>query len=868
MSREKATVVHAIDKCLDQKDATYQVVGQCYNQLPSARSGAISASDLQAVLTSSARSLGLPAQFFMGKEQIFESFDLNGNGMIEEDEAKRIIWKLLQHKRLELAGRRPIKVPVSSVVAQGYSVVKELGRGGQGTMYLCTKRSWFRTSKYCIKFYEKADANAGGLDELMDEYALMSSLDNPHIAKTYEVFQDKSFYYLVNEPYFGGDLTKLGKNAYQSKVRISENWWRGIFRQCLEGLCYLHTQGVMHCDIKEPNIMIAASDYQVPHVVLIDFGLSTAFTSNREGVCGTPGYIPPETWRTGVWYPRGDVFSMGVVFFQCVCGMVPTKNGTVQGALVDGCRSQDEIASAAWSKPLPWERFPGNMPLLQDIIELMTLRDRSHRPRALQAANHEWFHGSSDVDLPASSLQGLIGCADKHQVIEELTIRLGEANTLHAMRQLLEQFQKLDRHKQGTVEDGVAYELLVRHAVPTKVAQRCVQSCGRDFPYVALMNDILASKERYGYQYILELFQKLDVDHSGSLSVGELRGLIGSGVFQLAGPEDVDRLLSWMDVNKDGTVSFDEFLNVALEFGQISSRAESDEASTSFWAGLGLRGWASAEPATSIGAGRSFQPREPNIGGMPSQQQGVDSLGQRAQPVQQEVQVWRLRVGILNAEGAPFIDPMQFHSAYVICSLCGEDPQSDAVELFRTHAVGYSGQASWNIEEDLLDYQPPDGLELSVVCQGAGNSEWLLGSARLQHRQFFPLGCNTRLTLVRAAEGIQGTLWVKVLVMEDNGTPVSEAPLQEPSPPKKQQQWAVHPGYHEAGSFANATGANRGIQVTWGKRWVENRQPHLAAVRQMAALQPQPLPAVPQHVYAPSPQAVPMMPPMMVPRRG
>lgn len=37
--------------------------------------------------------------------------------------------------------------------------------------------------------------------------------------------------------------------------------------------------------------------------------------------------------------------------------------------------------------------------------------------------------------------------------------------------------------------------------------------------------------------------------------------------------------------------------------------------------------------------------------------------------------------------GAPFIDPMQFHSAYVICALCGEDPQSDAVELFRTHSA-------------------------------------------------------------------------------------------------------------------------------------------------------------------------------------
>ncbi|CAJ1449378.1 unnamed protein product, partial [Effrenium voratum] len=184
----------------------------------------------------------------------------------------------------------------------------------------------------------------------MDEYALMSSLDNPHIAKTYEVFQDKSFYYLVNEPYFGGDLTKLGKNAYQKGIRMSESWWRGIFKQCMEGLCYLHSQGVMHCDIKEPNIMIATTDYEVPRVVLIDFGLSTAFTSLREGVCGTPGYIPPETWRTGIWFPRGDVFSMGIVFFQCICGLVPSKNGTVQGALVAGCGTQDDIAQASQTR--------------------------------------------------------------------------------------------------------------------------------------------------------------------------------------------------------------------------------------------------------------------------------------------------------------------------------------------------------------------------------------------------------------------------------------------------------------------------------------------------------------------------------------
>eukprot|EP00435_Cladocopium_sp_Y103_P040838 s586_g11.t1 len=418
------------------------------------------------------------------------------------------------------------------------------------------------------------------------------------------------------------------------------------------------------------------------------------------------------------------------------------------------------------------------MPLLQDVIELMTLRERSHRPRALQAANHEWFHGTTDAELPASTLQGLVGCAAGHQVTEELAIRLGEANTLNALRQLMAQFQQFDRAlaklakigkrqgslhcvqvgKQGIVEDGVAYELLLRHAVPAKVAQRCLESCGRDFPYVALMNDILASKER-------------------SLSVDELRGLIGGGVFQLSGPDDIEQLLSWMDVNQDGNVSFEEFLNVALEYGQISSRAESDEASTSFWAGLGLR------PARMEANGGQSFPKQLN-------------------PPAQDPRVWKLRVGILSAEGAPFIDPMQFHSAYVICSLCGEDPQSDAVELFRTHNVSYTGQASWNIEEDLLDYQPPDGLELSIVCQGAGKPDWLLGSARLQHRQFFPLGCNTRLTLVRGGEGIQGTLWVKILVMEDNGTPVSEGPLQDAS----SAQWVGGAGKVPNAAFVKTNG--------------------------------------------------------------
>lgn len=731
-------------------------------------------------------------------------------------------------------------------------------------MYLCTKWSWFRKTKYCIKFYEKADANAGGLDELMDEYVLMASLDNPHIAKTYEVFQDKSFYYLVNEPYFGGDLTKLGKNASQQGVRMGENWWRQIFRQCMDGLCYLHGNGVMHCDIKEPNIMLSKSEsYEAPQVVLIDFGLASAFTSNRQGVCGTPGYIPPETWRHGIWYPRGDVFSMGVVFFQCICGMVPSKNGTVQGALVEGCGSHEDLSQAAQSRPLPWSRFPQNIPLLRDLIETMTLRERRSRPVAMVALSHDWFKSSTDAELPSTSLQGLLGCAVGHEVMEELAIRLSEANTLHILRQLQQQFQEQDRRRQGTVESEVAMELLLAHGVPGKIARLCTESSGPHFPYASLMNDLLASKERYGYQYVLELFQSLDVDSSGSLTLEELRGLIGGGVFQLRQAEDVEQLLSWMDTNQDGTVSFGEFLNVALEYGQINTRAEGENTSPSFWAGLGLQGWGtsstnSAAPARSMASQRvkgstmAMNSQMPLGGSLADPGSQVSTQA----PVDSPPKTWRLRVGIFSASSPGRPEP-GFEGAYCTCSLCGEDSGSTAVELFRTATVRFDGQASWNIEEELLDYQPPDGLEFAIVCQG--QSERLLGKARLGHRQFFPLGCNTRLTSSRSGGGIQGTLWVKILVMEDDGQLVSEAPLKDPSPAIQKQ-----PGQGRK----RTDESNTGTSVTWGRSWVEDRPPVLAGFRSRQ-LPPAPAQWVPHpHALDPGAWAPVYSPSMLVAMPG
>merc|ERR1711879_349456 len=111
---------------------------------------------------------------------------------------------------------------------------------------------------------------------------------------------------MVGDPYMGGDFSTLRLGCGAQNVSMGENWWRDLARQCFLALEYMHGKALMHCDVKEPNIMLQTNDLHHPHIVLIDLGLATAVIGAGKGFpVGTPGYIPPETWDKNKWYPRG-----------------------------------------------------------------------------------------------------------------------------------------------------------------------------------------------------------------------------------------------------------------------------------------------------------------------------------------------------------------------------------------------------------------------------------------------------------------------------------------------------------------------------------------------------------------------------------
>jgi serine/threonine-protein kinase len=129
--------------------------------------------------------------------------------------------------------------------------------------------------------------------------------------------------YLVVELLRGRSLrTILRREGRVGAVRASSYCW-----QALQGLAACHTQGILHRDLKPANMMLEPSEGPIERVVLIDFGFASLEGSSRltrQGhVVGSLSYLAPERLRGEDGDERSDLYAVGVVFYELLCGFPP-----------------------------------------------------------------------------------------------------------------------------------------------------------------------------------------------------------------------------------------------------------------------------------------------------------------------------------------------------------------------------------------------------------------------------------------------------------------------------------------------------------------------------------------------------------------
>lgn len=334
----------------------------------------------------------VPAEAFGDLVNEHLCFDFDGSGRLSLNEVYKLVkFELIAYRKRLGLSETAVEVPFKSI-RDSYREVRLLGHGSQGQVKLVVDSA---QKEFCVKCMPKDQMSAEGMHDIVEEFQAMQFLACEKVAQVTELFQDDCFFYMVGEAYTGGDFTTLKERALGQGVPVTEQYYRGLFQQCLEGLAFMHGQAMMHCDIKEPNLMVKKPDFRSPEVVIIDFGVSQAMADRGSLPRGTPGYMPPETLDSGTWFPKGDTFSMGVCIIQMMLDKIPPQgartNVTPGGIFVEGCTTLEDILLATRCREPPFHLMSPHQQHLVRLLQEMLSKNMSPRPTPAKALKDVWF---------------------------------------------------------------------------------------------------------------------------------------------------------------------------------------------------------------------------------------------------------------------------------------------------------------------------------------------------------------------------------------------------------------------------------------------------------------------------------------------
>ncbi|RMG11180.1 MAG: serine/threonine-protein kinase [Planctomycetota bacterium] len=202
-----------------------------------------------------------------------------------------------------------------------YVLIEELGRGANGVVYLARRKGLAR--QFAVKVLLDAEfADEEDLRRFRLEAAVASKLDDPGIARVYEVGRQGNHYYYAMEYCEGETLEqRLRRDGALSPREAAK-----LIAKLARTLHQAHRAGIVHRDLKPANIILGSDRPRIT-----DFGLARDRALQRSltrtgTLLGTPSYMAPEAFRGGGAKDldhRADVFSLGVVLYECLTGERP-----------------------------------------------------------------------------------------------------------------------------------------------------------------------------------------------------------------------------------------------------------------------------------------------------------------------------------------------------------------------------------------------------------------------------------------------------------------------------------------------------------------------------------------------------------------
>lgn len=383
-------------------------------------------------------------------------------------------------------------------IKQYYEVVKLLGEGAYGRVFLARRKS--DGASVALKaIAREAISNEEFAREVNALKLLSQNGGHPHICRLHDLHDDgNKYYYLVLELISGGELFEhLIRNGPYSEVQASV-----FVRQFAEAISFMHSKGVVHADLKPENLMMSSEQDDEAQVKVVDLGCAV-MTSGRcvklekgHELLGTTAYWSPEMFEKDS-HPTeaSDCWAIGCILFILVTGSHPFDP---TGLLSDD-EVEENIKSFRDGKYNPFdERLEGLSNSCVTLIKSLLQPDPAKRMNSDEFRRHAW-------------VQGLTASWDT----------------------MTDSDRKLEAYWQRRFRG----EILRKYAKATSKT-----------------NDGSLSDDN-----LHDIFLSMDLDGNGTLEPEEiLVALRGLGVKV----EDISEIMKCIDLDGDGTVKYDEFRTI------------------------------------------------------------------------------------------------------------------------------------------------------------------------------------------------------------------------------------------------------------------------------------------------------------------
>lgn len=460
-------------------------------------------------------------------------------------------------------------------IAKNYTIIEKIGSGTFGKVYkvqhIPTKQLRAMKVVKCGTVNFQDDERT-----FLKEIEMLSQLDHPNIIKIYEYYSDDLNYYVITELASGGELYE---QIYKMK-NYNENDAATIMKQLLSAVCYIHSKGIVHRDLKPENILLETNNKGDLSIKIIDFGTSNYYEKNKKLTLkvGTPYYIAPEVLKKE-YNNKCDLWSCGCIMYVLLSGSPPFD-------APDDVSIMDKVKLGKYN--FNGKEWSSVSHLATNLIDKLLIYDYKKRISAEQALRDEFITkyalSRSQLSLLSDeeSLERLkkpfenLRKFNAKQKLQQATIAflVHHVSSTDMVKDLRHIFKELDENGDGTLSYDEIRKGFVKFYKDENIAEKELEEIIKKIDQDG--NDCIEYEEFIRATVNLEVllternlmlaFKAFDKNNDSELSHEEIKSALG--VLEVDGNNNNDiikQIISEIDINNDGNISFHEFKQLMIK---------------------------------------------------------------------------------------------------------------------------------------------------------------------------------------------------------------------------------------------------------------------------------------------------------------